>query len=212
MLDVSNLTFSYDGKVTIFDEFKFTVNQGEFVCLQGRNGAGKTTLLNIIAGLTYAPELKVELFDKALTQKELKDQVVYIPTKPEFYNELTVDRFIDLIAYLWRKGENFKKQVFMYIAELKLTYTKNQRVGDFSLGMQYKLYLATFLAIPRKILLLDEPFNALDRDSRKVAIKLVKNYVGQNQGCCIFSSHVTATIDNLKTRTINIERRETYEK
>ncbi|HAB49476.1 MAG TPA: ABC transporter ATP-binding protein [Lactobacillus sp.] len=205
MLKISQLTFGYTEEKMIFKDFELAVNQAEFICLQGKNGSGKTTLLNIIAGVTYAPEIKLEFFGREITQKDLKDEVIYLPTRPEFYDELTVDDFIDLVSYLWGQGKDFKEQVYRYISKLDLKYAPKQVVGNFSLGMQYKLYLATFLAIPRKILLLDEPFNALDVISRKVAIALVKRYVAKNQGCCIFSSHVTATIEQLETRVINIE-------
>lgn len=205
MLKISQLTFGYTEGKTIFKDFELAVNKAEFVCLQGKNGSGKTTLLNIIAGVTYAPEIKLEFFGHEVTQKILKDEVIYFPTKPEFYDELTVDDFIDLVFYLWGQGKAFKGQVYRNISKLDLKYAPKQVVGNFSLGMQYKLYLATFLAIPRKILLLDEPFNALDVISRKVAIDLVKKYVAKNQGCCIFSSHVTATIEQLETRVIDIE-------
>ena len=205
MLKISQLTFGYTEGKTLFKDFELAVNKAEFVCLQGKNGSGKTTLLNIIAGVTYTPEIKLEFFGHEVTQKILKDEVIYFPTKPEFYDELTVDDFIDLVFYLWGQGKAFKGQVYRNISKLDLKYAPKQVVGNFSLGMQYKLYLATFLAIPRKILLLDEPFNALDVISRKVAIDLVKKYVAKNQGCCIFSSHVTATIEQLETRVIDIE-------
>lgn len=205
MLRVLNLTFSYDGKTPIFKNFEISVNSQEFVCLQGKNGSGKTTLLNIIAGVTYAPKLELELFGKKVTAKVLKDEVIYIPTKPEFYGMLTPKEFIDLVAYLWKQGKAFRIRVQQYLLALELEFLDKQKIGEFSLGMQYKLYLATFLALPRKILLLDEPFNALDLNSRAVAIELVQKHVAENDGCCIFSSHVTAMIEQLETRVVNIE-------
>ncbi|MBM7636036.1 ABC transporter ATP-binding protein [Streptococcus saliviloxodontae] len=205
MLTINNLTFSYDSETNIFSNFNFFVKEGEFVCLEGENGTGKTTLLNIIAGLTYSPNMDIEMFNEKISQNELKNSVIYVPTKPEFYNDFTVEEFIELIYFLWKQEKQFKAQVKKNIDLLGLTFSPNQNVGSFSLGMQYKLYLCAFLAIPRKIILLDEPFNALDINSREIAIAMVKEYVRHNSGACIFSSHVRETINSLKTRVVPVQ-------
>lgn len=204
MLKITNLNFGYEESSNIFTNFSFSVGKGEFVCLEGINGAGKTTLLNILSGLNYSPDIVIQLSDQTITQEELKKEIIYIPTKPEFYDELTVDEYVKLVSFLWNLPKEFKQLVYRNLKRIDLTQTNYQKIGMLSLGMQYKLYLSVFLAIPRRILLLDEPFNALDIESRKTAITMVKEYVGKNDGLCLFSSHVNETINHLRSRTISL--------
>lgn len=204
MLTIKALNFSYSNERKIFSDFFLSIDRGEFVCLEGGNGAGKTTLLNIISGLNYSPDMELQFLGENVTQEELQKAIVYVPTKPEFYEELNVDDYIQLVSILWKMEKGFNEKVYENLKSIGLEINEQQAIGDFSLGMQYKLYLSVFLAIPRKILLLDEPFNALDIKSRKIAIQMVKDYVECNNGLCIFSSHVNETISQLKTRTISL--------
>ena len=147
-----------------------------------------------------------KFYDETISQQNLRNQVIYIPTEPVFYENLTVLEYIAFVKYLWKQSNNFESEVLKNINMLNLKYEDKQVIQDFSLGMKYKLYLSTFLAIKRKILLLDEPLNSLDRESRETAIELIKAYVKNNSSCCIFSSHVGDTIDKLSSRTVVLNR------
>lgn len=71
--------------------------------------------------------------------------------------------------------------------------------------MKYKLYFCVFLALDHPILLLDEPLNSLDLESREASIVLIKEYLKKNNGYCIFSSHVKDTISQLADQVISNE-------
>lgn len=205
MLTITDLTFAYDESVQIFRDYSLSLEEEERICLVGRNGVGKTTLLSIISGLIYAPDMSITLFGETATQKELKDQVIYVPTEPSFYGDLTAGEFVKFIQFLWDQPAYFPELAQENMNRLYLEYGPQQSIEAFSLGMKYKLYLAIFLAIPRKILLLDEPLNALDTKSREVAVELIKQYVSQNKAACLFSSHVKETIASLSTAVIELK-------
>lgn len=203
MFEINNLYFSYDTNV-IFDDFSFNMNKGEIVCIVGKNGSGKTTLLKILCGLNYCPTLDCKVDSNAINQNELKKYVTYIPASPNFYENLTSDEYIFWLKSLWKKDEKYIKKVYDYVRLLQLEVDKNSEIATFSLGMKYKLYFCSFLALDNSILLLDEPLNSLDISSRELAISLIKQYIQEHDGYCLFSSHVKDTISNLATKTISI--------
>lgn len=201
--EVEHLHFSY-GTNVVFDDFSFNMEQGDILCVVGKNGSGKTTLLKILCGLNYCPDLKCKINGATIQQNELKKYVTYIPTSPNFYETLSSKEYIEWIKALWNKDKSFNQKADKYMDILNLDVDPNAEISTYSLGMKYKLYFCTFLALDNPILLLDEPLNSLDIPSRETAISLLKKYVNDHGGCCLFSSHVKDTIANLATKTLSI--------
>lgn len=203
MLAIDNLNFSYDDN-QVFKNFSLKITNGTILCILGENGSGKTTLLKVLAGLNYCPQLSCIIDNQVINQNYLKRLVTYFPTSPVFYNDFSVKEYILWIKELWKKDSMFIDRVYDYLNILNLKENVNVEIGNFSLGMKYKLYFCTFLALDNPILLLDEPLNSLDLESRKQAIKLIKKYINEKNGYCIFSSHVKDTITSLATESIRI--------
>ncbi|MBM0046168.1 ATP-binding cassette domain-containing protein [Anaerococcus sp. mt242] len=203
MLEIKDLTFSYDDKL-IFDKFSFKLDEKEILCINGKNGSGKTTLLKILSGLNYCPDLECYLNNKKITQAMLKDYISYIPSQPNFFEIMSAKDFILWVKALWKKDQIFVDKVYNYIDYLDLDINPEYQIGTYSLGMKYKLYFSTFLALDKKIILMDEPLNSLDISSRKKAIALIKQNIEDNKSASIFSSHVKDTILDLSTRSINL--------
>ncbi len=202
MFEINHLHFSYDTNV-VFDDFSFNINKGEIMCIVGKNGSGKTTLLKVLCGLNYCPTLNCKINDSPINQNELKKVVTYIPASPNFYESLTSEEYILWVKSLWKKDEGYIRKVYDYMHLLQLEVDKNE-IATFSLGMKYKLYFCLFLALDNPILLLDEPLNSLDIASRELAISLIKQYIQEHNGYCLFSSHVKDTISSLATKIISI--------
>lgn len=102
-----------------------------------------------------------------------------------------------------KRQKNIKK-VHDYMNLLHLEVDEYSEISTFSLGMKYKLYFCSFLALDNPVLLLDEPLNSLDIASRESAISLIKQYIQEHDGYCLFSSHVKDTISNLAAKAISI--------
>lgn len=203
MLKINDLCFAYNEN-EIFSHFSFEVQKNEILCIMGKNGSGKTTLLKILSGLNYCPTLNCQVDDKHFKQNTLKEMIVYIPAAPEFYDTLSMKEYIRWIGVMWKMDKNFYEIVVEKLKIMQLTVDINAEISTYSLGMKYKLYFCTFLSLNKPILLLDEPFNSLDIDSRKIAIELIKDYVKKTNGYCLFSSHVKDTISQLADKTIFI--------
>jgi ABC-type multidrug transport system ATPase subunit len=130
------------------------VPEGAFLLVTGPNGAGKTTLLRLLAGLAApsAGELEVAV-ERA--------QVGFLAHEPLVYRELTALENLDLYGRLYRVPER-RERTGMLLERFGLWEARNERAGTYSQGMLQRLALCrTFLHDPA-LLLLDEPFAALD--------------------------------------------------
>lgn len=202
LLKIDNLQFSY-GRKQIFHNFNLIVNDNSIICIYGKNGIGKTTLLNLICGLLKADNGKFYYKDEQLTHNQLKDYTFLITSEPLLYDYLTGYQNITLFLSLWKKNNqaNLKKAEKL-LNRYSLITSKNELVKNYSLGMRYKLFLIIALCINSNILLMDEPLNAIDENTRKLAIADLKEFIMHKDHIIIFSSHINSLIENLATEKV----------
>jgi ABC-type multidrug transport system ATPase subunit len=144
------------GQKRVLEGLDLDVADGGFIVVTGANGSGKTTLLRLCAGLLAptAGELRVEI-DRA--------GIGFLAHEPLVYRELTALENLDLYGRLYRVPER-RERIGMLLERFGLWSVRNERAGSFSRGMLQRLALCrTFLHEP-ELLLMDEPFNALDAE------------------------------------------------
>ena len=144
------------GDKRIFDKLDLEVERGGFVLVTGPNGSGKTTLLRVVAGLMLptAGELHVDA-ERA--------ELGFLAHEPLVYRELTALENLDLYGRLYRVPER-RERIGMLLERFGLWDARNQRAASFSRGMLQRLALCrAFLHDPR-LLVLDEPYSALDAE------------------------------------------------
>jgi heme exporter protein A len=142
------------GDKRVLERLDFTVERGELLVVTGPNGSGKTTLLRLCAGLA-APtsgELHVGLE---------RGRIGYVGHEPLVYRELTPLENLDLYGRLYRVPER-RERAGMLLERFGLWGVRRERVGSFSRGMLQRLALCRALLHEPELLLLDEPFSALD--------------------------------------------------
>jgi heme ABC exporter ATP-binding subunit CcmA len=142
------------GDRRVIDRLDLDVAAGEFLLLTGPNGSGKTTLLRLVAGL-LAPtggtiEVEVE-----------RGRVGFLGHEPLVYRELTPLENLDLYGRLYRIPER-RERIGALLERFGLWHVRNERVSTFSRGMQQRLGLCRTLLHEPDLIVLDEPFNALD--------------------------------------------------
>ena len=136
------------------------VARGDFTVVTGANGSGKTTLLRLVAGLA-APtggELTVDV-DRA--------QLGFLGHESLVYRELTAIENLDLFGRLYRVPER-RERIGMLLERFGLWDARGERVGAYSRGMQQRLALCRTLLHEPELLLLDEPYNALDAEGAEL--------------------------------------------
>ena len=132
------------------------VGDGDFVVVTGPNGSGKTTLLRLVAGLLApsAGELGV---------RAERAGIGFLSHEPLVYRELTPIENLQLFGRLYRVPERGER-IGMLLERFGLWDVRHERAGTFSRGMLQRLALCRTLLHDPELLLLDEPFNALDAD------------------------------------------------
>jgi heme exporter protein A len=141
------------GDRRVFRDVDVELAAGEFLLVTGPNGSGKTTLLRVLAGLAAptAGELR----------RPERHTIGYLGHEPLVYRELTPLENLTLFGRLYRLPERGER-IGMLLERFGLWEVRHERASTFSRGMQQRLGLCRVLLHDPQLLLLDEPYNALD--------------------------------------------------
>ncbi|MDB5512795.1 MAG: nitrate transporter, ATPase subunit [Enterovirga sp.] len=155
------------GETTIFSDLWLRVGRGEFVCVIGHSGCGKTTVLNILAGLDAPSGGAVVVDGREIAGPSLDRAVIFqghalLPWKTVLGNVAYA------VSSRWRRAPaaEVEARARAAIAKVGLAGSENKRPSELSGGMKQRVGIARALAIEPKILLMDEPFSALDALTR----------------------------------------------
>ncbi|HSL63473.1 MAG TPA: ABC transporter ATP-binding protein [Gaiellaceae bacterium] len=159
------------GAKRVFRGLDLDVPHGGFAVVTGPNGSGKTTLLRVLAGLLVPTrgELEVGVERGALG---------LLAHEPLVYRELTALENLDLYGRLYRIPER-RERIGMLLERFGLWDARAERVGAYSRGMQQRLALCRTLLHDPELLLLDEPFNALDADGAALLDRELRGLAGE---------------------------------
>ncbi|MGE4218295.1 MAG: ABC transporter ATP-binding protein [Alphaproteobacteria bacterium] len=155
------------GETAVFEDLWLKVGRGEFVCVIGHSGCGKTTVLNILAGLDTPSSGAVIVDGSEVTGPSLDRAVIF-----QGHALLPWRTVLGNVAYAvssrWRKAgrEEIEERARQAIAKVGLAGAEHKRPSELSGGMKQRVGIARALAIEPKIMLMDEPFSALDALTR----------------------------------------------
>ena len=170
-LDVSHLSVNF-GDRTVIDDLSFSLKEGEIASLLGPSGCGKTTLLRAIAGLLQPREGTIRLGSQLVGLSSVvlpphKRRTGYVPQQGALFPHLNVAQNI---AFGLSKKEFSSSEISGTITEMLsligMSGYENQMPTELSGGQQTRVALARALAVKPKMVLLDEPFSALDAELR----------------------------------------------
>jgi ABC-2 type transport system ATP-binding protein len=150
------------GNLQAVDKVSFEVEQGEIFGLLGPNGAGKTTSLRILLDIFKPDSGSVSIMNGPMTE-EKKNLIGYLPEERGLYEDIQLERCLVYLATL--KGMNevdARKKIDEYLVRFNLDESRKKKVKELSKGMQQKAQLITTLVHEPKLIIIDEPFSALD--------------------------------------------------
>jgi heme ABC exporter ATP-binding subunit CcmA len=159
--------WKFYGDYPALRNISFGVERGSCMAMLGRNGAGKTTLLRILAGLSTAAKGKVEIFGTAVREREARSRIGVLGHGIGIYDELSAMENLLLFARLYSVPDPRKAAEF-WLDRTGLLRVKDGLVREFSRGMRQRLGVARAFLHNPDVLLLDEPFTALD--DRAIAV------------------------------------------
>ena len=188
---ISNVSKIYKGTnkdVHALDNVNLDIYKNEFVCVIGSSGCGKSTLLNILAGLDIPNSGTIEIDGKAIEGTGVDRGVVF--QQYALFPWLTVAKNVAFGLELQKKSKDeINKIVDHYLKAVGLIDFKNSYPKELSGGMKQRVAIARAYAVNPNILLMDEPFGALDAQTRAQLQTELLNTWDNEKKTCFFITH-----------------------
>jgi nitrate/nitrite transport system ATP-binding protein len=166
-ISIEGIAKRYQGGTAVFENLWLSIGRGEFTCVIGHSGCGKTTVLNILAGLDSPSEGAVVVDGQAIEGPSLDRAVIF-----QSHALLPWRSVLGNVAYAvsskWRNWDRAKVKAHAqsFIDLVGLAGAEHKRPSELSGGMKQRVGIARALSITPKIMLMDEPFSALDALTR----------------------------------------------
>lgn len=207
LLSMEHLRKEYaNGKVAV-DDFNLNVDKGEFICFIGTSGSGKTTTMRMINRMLTQTSGTIKINDKDISQMDpvkLRRSIGYVIQNVGLMPHTTIQENIEIVPKLlgWDK-EKRDKQAHKMIDLAQLPEEMLQRYpGELSGGQQQRIGVVRALAADQEIILMDEPFGALDPITRESLQDLVKHLQEDLGRTFIFVTHDMDEALRLATRVV----------
>jgi bicarbonate transport system ATP-binding protein len=161
--NVSKVYPTKKGSFTVLEGVNLTVQEGEFICVIGHSGCGKSTLLNMVSGFAFPTDGEVRVQGKRITKPGPDRMVVFqnyalLPWRTAFENI-----YLAVHAVSPNKPQAEKRAIVReHLAMVGLTEAADKKPPQMSGGMRQRVSIARALAVRPQVLILDEPFGALD--------------------------------------------------
>jgi len=180
------------GELVAVNNLSLSIRPGEIFGLLGPNGSGKSTTLKMLMGLVAptAGFVNVLGFDVLQNSVDVKRLVGYVPESPSIYEFLTGIEYLDFIGDIYGMSNVEKQQrITEYLKALQLDGREGDMIGSYSDGMKKKIALISAFIHKPKLLILDEPLNALDPRSARIVKDILLGLKAQGV-TTIMSTHV----------------------
>ncbi|MBP1664344.1 MAG: transporter related protein [Bacteroidetes bacterium] len=208
MIQISNLSKIYSD-VTVLNIDSLTIPQGESFGLVGNNGAGKTTLFRLILDLIPANSGEVMLDNAPVARRdEWKSLVGSFLDEGFLIDFLTPEEYFKFVGKLYNKSEG---DIALFLEGMKDFFNDEilgdkKLIRDLSKGNQKKVGIAAALISDPKILILDEPFTALDPSSQIRLKRLLNELQEKDHVTMLISSHDLNHVTEVCKRTVVLEK------
>ncbi len=210
MIEIKNVSKSYDGKVKALNDISFKIDNGEIFAFIGHNGAGKTTMIKSLVGILDFDSGDILINGKSIKKEpiECKREMAYVPDNPDLYENMTGLDFINFICDIYDVSlEDRKVNIEKYSKMFEMDGKLGSDISSYSHGMKQKVALIAALSHNPDVLIMDEPFVGLDPkavfDMKEVMHKMAKD--GKT---IFFSTHILDVAEKLCDRVAIIKKGE----
>ena len=192
-IEINHVSMSYQtgsSEVLALKDVTFDIKKGEFISLLGPSGCGKTTLLRIIADLIQPTSGTVKVSGASAKEARLAQKYGIVFQNPVLYDWRKVKKNITLPLEIMKVPKEEQDKRVEHLLELVgLTKFKDKFPWQLSGGMQQRVAIARALAIEPEILLMDEPFSALDEFSRERLNEELLSIWSETGNTVVFVTH-----------------------
>ena len=194
IISMENISLSY-GKRKILENVSFKINHGQILGMLGPNGVGKSTIFNLITGLIKPDygEIKfnnINVINFPIYERTTKFKIGYVPQYGGYFHDLTSLENLKAIAEIAVQDKKLiHHKIDKLIAKFELDAIRDVKAKFLSGGQKRKLVIALALLADPKVLLLDEPFAALDVLTIKMLQEIIVNLQTENDIAIIICDH-----------------------
>ncbi|EEI24498.1 ABC transporter ATP-binding protein [Lentilactobacillus hilgardii] len=191
IVSLKNVSFTFDERQSIVDHLSLDIHQGDWLTIVGKNGSGKSTLLSLIGGLRKPQHGRINLAGKTVWKMQTTERIKrlsFLSQEPslQFGNETV---FKELMVQAKQLGiTNAESRAQKALENLRLTDLENKNPFDLSGGQQQLLGLAIAMIANPQLLVLDEPTNGLDPNTKHLIGEQLLNYQHRG-GTIIMATH-----------------------
>ena len=211
MIQITNITKTYNGTIRAVDNLNLTVNNGEIVGFIGPNGAGKTTPLKMMTGI-LKPDSGTILINEFDMQKEplkAKQVIGYIADSPDMFLRLKGIEFMNLISDIYNVPTKTRQErIKTFANRFDLVEVLDKPMQSYSHGMRQKMMVAAALVHDPAVWILDEPLTGLDPKSAYELKKMLREHADEGYSD-LFSTHVLEVAEKLCDKIIIINHGQT---
>ncbi len=212
IISISDLTLNYftkTGETEALKNITLSINEGDFVSLVGPSGCGKTTLLNAISQILPAQHGKISYFNGTEQVEEVpKNFFGYMLQSDELFPWLSVYKNVVMPLEIQKiKTPENLAYIDSLLKKYGLDGFKNKKPTELSGGMRQRVALIRTLALRPKVLLLDEPFSALDYVTRISVANDVANIIKEEHKTAILVTHDIEEAVSLSNKVVILTKR-----
>jgi ABC-2 type transport system ATP-binding protein len=192
------------GETQAVDDLTFEVRPGEIFGLLGPNGAGKTTTIRMILDIFKADSGEISVLGGEMSE-EKKNRIGYLPEERGLYQDIPLERCLIFLATLKGMEEQKAKEALdSYLKQFDLLAHRNSKVKELSKGMQQKAQLIATLIHDPELVIIDEPFTALDPVNTEMVKDLLEKKRDEGKAV-IMSTHQMNQVEELCDRILLID-------
>ena len=207
-ITIENVSKEYKNEY-VLRNITLTLQSGKVYGLYGKNGSGKTMLMRMICGLIRPTTGRICIDGKELGKNiSFPNSVGALIENPGFIESFSGYNNLKMLADI--KRIIGKKEIEEVLKHVNLYDQKNKKVRKYSLGMKKKLGIAAAIMENPELVLLDEPMNALDKNSMECVRKIINHLKAQNK-LIIIASHDLNDLNNISDEIIKLELGEIVE-
>ena len=199
MIEIKNVTKSYEKKIKTIDNLNLTINDGEIFGFLGPNGAGKTTTIKMMTGILEITngDIFIDGISMINNPIEAKTKIGLVPDDPNIFLKLKGIEYLNFIADLYEiSSEERINKIEEISKRFELYEFLGNKIESYSHGMRQKLIIIGTLIHSPQNWILDEPMVGLDPKSSYELKNVMKEYAKEGK-CVFFSTHILDVAEKL---------------
>ncbi len=208
MIEILNVSKSYNGKTKAVDNISMQINNGEIFGFLGPNGAGKTTTIKMITGILSQDEGSILVSGHDILKNPIlaKKSFGFVPDDPNIFPRLKGIEYLKFMGDLYDVPSDIRKErITSLAARFGLEASLGDRIQSFSHGMRQKLLIMGALIHNPDVWILDEPMTGLDPKSSFELKEMMRNHADSGK-TVFFSTHVLDVAEKVCDRIAIVDK------